>query len=100
LRAYWNARDSFLRAGAGIKQTANIEQMLHQVREPLLSIVRQSPDFEPAYNPLLAMAQQLHRVNPDAALGLLAELEAANPIRQDARKLREYLFENEKGVQP
>jgi len=91
LRAYWAARNRFLHAGVGIRQTASIEQMLHQVQEPLLSIVRQSPDFEAAYNPLLAMAQKLHRRNPDAARRLLIELEAANPIRQDARRLREYL---------
>jgi spermidine synthase len=66
--------------------------MLDQVQEPLLAIVRQSPDFESAYNPLLAMAQQLHKKNPDAARRLLIELEAANPNRQDARRMREYLY--------
>jgi spermidine synthase len=92
LRAYWTARDRFLHAGVGVRQTANLERMLNQVLNPLLAIVRQSPDFDPAYNPLLAMAQQLHKKNPDAAQRLLIELEAANPNRQDARKLREYLF--------
>jgi spermidine synthase len=91
LSAYWTARDKFLHTGVGVKQTSNIELMLNQVREPLLSIVRQSPDFAAAYNPLLAMAQQLHRVNPEAARQLLIELEAANPIRPEAKRLREYL---------
>ena len=93
LRAYWTARDKFLHTGVGVKQTSNIELMLNQVREPLLSIVRQSPDFAAAYNPLLAMAQQLHRVNPEAARQLLIALEAANPIRPEAKRLREYLSE-------
>jgi spermidine synthase len=92
LRAYWTARDRFLHAGVGVRQTASVERMLDQVQEPLLAIVRQSPDFESAYNPLLAMAQQLHKKNPDAARRLLIELEAANPNRQDARRMREYLY--------
>jgi spermidine synthase len=63
--------------------------MLRQVQEPLLSIVRESPDFEAAYNPLLAMAKELHRKKPEAARQLLIELEGANPTRQDARRLQE-----------
>ena len=87
LKAYWDARDRFLHAGAGIRRTADVEQLLDQVRDPLLSIVRESPDFDAAYNPLLAMAGQLTRVNPEAARHLLLELQAANPLRQDAKKL-------------
>ena len=61
--------------------------MLAQVRDPLLSIVRESPDFEAAYNPLLAMAGQLNRINPESARDLLLALKAAAPLRQDATKL-------------
>ena len=91
LSAYWAARKRFLHAGVGVKQTADVEQMLHQVQAPLLSIVRQSPDFEAAYNPLFVMARQLQRVNPEAARHLLLDLEAANPFRQDAKRMLEYL---------
>jgi spermidine synthase len=91
LKAYWVARDMFLHAGVGVKQTGSVEQMLRQVRGPLLSIVRESPDFEAAYNPLLAMAQQLYRVSPGDARQLLVELGAANPIRQDAKRLLDYI---------
>ena len=49
--------------------------------------MRESPDFEAAYNPLLAMAGQLKRTNPEAARSLLLELQAADPLRQDAKKL-------------
>jgi spermidine synthase len=65
--------------------------MLAQVREPLLSIVRESPDFDAAYGPLIAMARQLHTINPDAAEKLLLELESANPERPEARWVRERL---------
>jgi spermidine synthase len=91
LAAYWRARDKFLRAGVGIRQTENVEDMLAQVEKPLLAIVIESPDFEAAYNPLVTMAQILHKKNPAAAERLLLELEAANPMRGDARRVREYL---------
>jgi spermidine synthase len=91
MKAYWMARNRFLRTGVGVEQTANVEQMLGQIGAPLLSIVRLSPDFDAAYNPLLGMAQKLLRHNPAAAKQLLIELEAANPARQEARKLREYI---------
>jgi spermidine synthase len=91
LAAYWRARDKFLRTGVGIRQTENVEDMLAQVEKPLLNIVRESPDFDAAYNPLVTMAQRLHKKNPAAAERLLLELEAANPMRSDARRVREYL---------
>ena len=84
LRAYWNARNRFLHTGAGVHRTADVEQMLAQIRDPLLSIVRESPDFEAAYNPLLAMALQLNRIDPESARDLLLALQAAAPLRQDA----------------
>lgn len=92
LTAYWKARNMFLHAGVGIQQSKNVEEMLKQVRAPLLSIIRQSPDFIAAYLPLLGMAKQLHKTNPDAAMRLLVELEEANPSRQDAKRLRQYLY--------
>jgi hypothetical protein len=58
---------------------------------PPLAIVRESPDFEATYDPVLFMAGQLYRMDPDAARHLLITLEAANPIRQDAKRLQEYL---------
>jgi spermidine synthase len=91
LAAYWRARDKFLRAGVGIRQTENVEDMLAQVEKPLLAIVRESPDFDAAYNPLVTMAKLLHNTNPAAAERLLLELEAANPMRSEARRVREYL---------
>lgn len=87
MNAYWDARNRFLRAGVGVRPTADVERLLAQVRDPLLSIVRESPDFDAAYNPLLAMARQLHRIHPEEARRLLMELKAANPMRQEAKIL-------------
>jgi spermidine synthase len=90
LAAYWRAREKFLHTGAGIRQTANVREMLQQVRDPLLAVIRESPDFDAAYSPLIAMARRLHPVDPEAAVKLLIELEHANPQRGEARRLREY----------
>ena len=43
-----------------------VQDMLAQVREPLLSVLRISPDFRPAYDPLLAMATALAGRMPPA----------------------------------
>ena len=64
--------------------------MLAQVQKPLLSIIRESPDFEAAYDPLITMAQHLYSIDPKAAENLLTELEVANPQRSEARQLRKY----------
>jgi spermidine synthase len=65
--------------------------MLSQIQKPLLSIIRESPDFEAAYDPLIGMALRLHAVNPEAAKKLLLELELANPDRQEARLIHKHL---------
>jgi spermidine synthase len=49
-----------------------------------------SPDFRPAYDPLLQMATALGQVDRPAARTLLQELELAQPSRPEAaRALRE-----------
>jgi spermidine synthase len=59
--------------------------MLDQVREPLLAVLRISPDFRPAYDPLLRMAVTLAHSNPIAAKALLAELKRLQPQRREAQ---------------
>jgi spermidine synthase len=59
--------------------------MLAQVHEPLLSVLAISPDFRPAYDPLLQMAIALSRVDLPAARALLHELYKVQPLRAEAR---------------
>ncbi len=92
LAAYWQARDQFLLAGIGIPPTNDARQMLKSVREPLLSVVRLSHDFAPAYDPLLVLARRLYPIDPYQSQALLLDLENANPVRDEARSLREHLF--------
>jgi spermidine synthase len=58
--------------------------MLEQVREPLLAVVRLSPDFRPAYDPLLRMAQALYGNDPATSRALLTALQEAAPTRPEA----------------
>ena len=53
----------------------------------LLAALRLSEDFDPAYQPLLGMAQSLLRDDKPAARRLLAEIAAAAPDRPEARQL-------------
>jgi spermidine synthase len=91
LAEYWTARNRFIETGLGVKETGDLRCLLAQVREPLLDIVRLSRDFEAAYNPLLALAQGLCRIDPPAGDRLLRELEKANPYREEAHRMRQRL---------
>jgi spermidine synthase len=89
LAAYWAARDDYLRAGAHVRETADPAALLAQVRAPLLAAVRRSRDFDPAYEPLLALAARLRATAPGEADALLLDLDQANPWRHEAREMRE-----------
>ena len=77
LAAYWVARNRFIEAGRDVRPSPRAEEMLAQVRGPLLSVLRISPDFRPEYDPLLSMATALARSNAAAADSLLTEARAA-----------------------
>lgn len=79
LAAYWSARDRFLEVGRDVVPTRDAGRMLAQVREPLLGVLRISPDFRPAYDPLLRMANALNESDPAAARALLADLARVHP---------------------
>lgn len=92
LADYWRARDTYLRAGIGVVPSADTNVMLARIREPLLSAVRLSSDFVPAYVPLLEAAADLHASNPPAARALLDELAETAPDRPEAAALKKQLF--------
>ncbi len=84
LAAYWQARNRFLEAGRNVQLRADAGEMLEQVREPLLAVLRISPDFRPAYDPLLAMARELGDADDGGVRALLAELQRLQPSRPEA----------------
>ena len=61
--------------------------MLAQVREPLLSVLQISPEFRPAYDPLLRMATAIGATDVAAARTLLTELQHAQPLRPEAAQV-------------
>ena len=77
LQAYWHARDRYLAVGMTVRPDPDPRIMLAQVRQPLLDIVGLSPDFKPARDPLLAMAQALAAIDGPAARALLLDVTRA-----------------------
>jgi spermidine synthase len=84
LSAYWAARRQFIEAGRQVKPSADLRAMLAQVQGPLLDVLGQSPDFRPAYDPLLRMAGALAATEPAAARELLLALQQRQPLRSEA----------------
>jgi len=87
LAAYWQARDGYLALGVEMLTAKGPRDVVASVAPRLLELVRLSPDFEPAYGPLLAMARQLAARDPISARRLLEALDRANPARSEARGL-------------
>jgi spermidine synthase len=85
LAAYWAARNRFIESGQSVRPSRDVEEMLAQVREPLLSVLRISPDFRPAYDPLVRMAVALSQSDMPRARALLTELAHAQPARNEAQ---------------
>ena len=86
LVSYWRARDRFIESGRNVRPSQQLGDMLAQVREPLLAVLRISPDFRPAYDPLLSMAAALARTDANGARALLNELERLQPARPEATR--------------
>jgi spermidine synthase len=84
LAAYWQARDRFLAAGRDVQPSADVRRMLAQVGTPLLQVLQASPDFRPAYEPLLRMAQAVAAEDPAEARRWLQALASAAPQRPEA----------------
>ena len=91
LTAYWQARDLFIDAGRNVQPRADVREMLAQVQAPLLAVLRVSPDFRPAYDPLLRMATALARQDKPAAVALLSQLQQLQPARPEATQALEAL---------
>jgi spermidine synthase len=86
LADYWRARDLYLQLGV---QTLGIPQsrdLIAELAPQLVGIVRLSAEFDSAYRPVLAMADELARSDPSAARRLLQSLHEANPTRPEANQ--------------
>ena len=84
LTGYWAARNRFIDSGRSIRPSANPAAMLDQVEGPLLGVLRTSPDFRPAYDPLLRLAVAVSGADPARGRRLLQQLASLQPARQEA----------------
>ncbi|OWQ88810.1 hypothetical protein CDN99_15135 [Roseateles aquatilis] len=84
LSAYWLARDHYIEAGRSVRPVADPGAMLALVGAPLLAALRTSPDFRPAYDPLLRMAVALSSRDAATARSVLTALRDAQPARREA----------------
>ena len=73
--------------GRDVQPTSDVRAMLAQVREPLLSVLQISPEFRPAYDPLLRMATAIGATDVAAARTLLTELQHVQPLRPEAAQV-------------
>ena len=87
LTAYWRARDRFIEAGAALPGDPRGLALVQAASPGLLDAVRLSGEFDPAYQPLMAMARSLLGADREAAARLLRAIDAAAPTRSDAREL-------------
>lgn len=76
-----------LATGQAVRPVADVRQMLAQVQRPLLDVLRTSPDFRPADDPLLQMASALAGHDAGAAQALLQDLQRLQPERPEAAVL-------------
>jgi spermidine synthase len=87
LTAYWQARNRFIEAGAALTGDPRGLALVNAAAPALLESIRISPEFDPAYHPLMSMARSLIASNRGAAEHLLHEIDAAAPSRKEARGL-------------
>ncbi|MGI4950548.1 MAG: fused MFS/spermidine synthase [Janthinobacterium lividum] len=94
LRAYWRARDRFILAGAMLPEGLSGHALIDAAVPGLLDTLRLSPEFDPAYKPVLGMAQALlgpgqPLADREEGVALLLALPAAAPGRPEARQMLE-----------
>jgi spermidine synthase len=87
LIAYWRARNRFLESGAALPGDPRGAALIAAASPGLLDALRLSPEFDPAYGPLIAMARSLLASDRTAAARLLHAIDAAAPSRNEAREL-------------
>jgi spermidine synthase len=77
LEAYWQARAKYLAFGVTVRPDADPRVMLDRLRLPLLDMVAISPDFRPASEPLLALAEAVRETDPVLSAQVKSSLQSA-----------------------
>ncbi len=87
LERYWQARNDFLLLGTRVRPVGDPAADARNLAPHLFNILKVSPDFAPAYDPILAMARRLAFSDREGALRLLKGLSEIAPQREEARRL-------------
>ena len=87
LAAYWRARNRFLEAGMALPGDPRGAALIEASSPGLLDALRLSPEFDPAYGPLIGMARSLIASDRTAAAHLLHAINDAAPSRGEAREM-------------
>jgi spermidine synthase len=98
LQAYWGARQRYLEFGMTVTPDADPAVMLRRVQAPLLAVLHQSPDFQPAYAPLQALAQAVAPSHPELAQATLRAVQAE--LQREHEHEREPLPDPAQGATP
>jgi len=77
LKAYWEARAKYLAFGMVVRPNPDPLVMLEQLRLPLMDMVTTSPDFRPASEPLLALAEAVRETDPKLSAQVKFALQTA-----------------------
>jgi spermidine synthase len=87
LAAYWQARDLYLEMGVQTLAAPAQPDLMSVLAPRLFELVAISPEFSPAYQPLITIARRLAATDPAAARRLLEMLDRVSPARSEARSL-------------
>ncbi len=87
LNSYWQARNYFLEVGASLPGDPRGIALIEAASPGLLNTLRLSAEFDPAYVPLIGMAQSLLASDRAAAVRLLWKINDAAPSRGEARAI-------------
>ncbi|MCJ0763980.1 fused MFS/spermidine synthase [Variovorax terrae] len=75
LQAYWQVRRQYLQFGTTVRPDPDPAVMLGRVEATLLDLLRQSPEFRPACDPLIALGRALVATEPQRVRELRATLD-------------------------
>lgn len=79
LQRYWEARRRYLELGMATAPSPDPAAMLDRLQQPLLGLLRDSPEFRPAADTLRALAAAVSARDPGRADELLRELARLQP---------------------
>ena len=91
LEAYWAARAKYLVFGMAVRPNSDPQVMLKQLYLPLLDMVTISPDFRPAFDPLLALAEAVRDTDPKLSAQVKSSLETALSSSSSAMPVKPHL---------